>query len=157
MNSKNSTKTKCRKCKGTGFVVRRKSGYKKGRKFEYDIIHRLKSNGWETHRSYASKGIFDIIAKHPKYPTMGIQAKNIKQGDYLKPEEKTRLEGYFGNKVDYEMNEWDMSKHSVRTINVGPIASILHVFREKGRLKTTWRKFDGVKWVTINNNLWTDI
>jgi hypothetical protein len=146
MNSKNSTKTKCRKCKGTGYIVKRKSGYGKGRRMEYKIRDQLTNKGWDVKRAYASKGLFDLIAiKNGQ--TVGIQVKDIKLGGYLKPEEKTKLESYFGNTSDYEMNVWDGFKNSVRTINVGPVHFIFHVFREKGRLRTIWRRFDGKEWI----------
>jgi len=141
-----SHKTKCSKCKGTGYVIRRKSGYKKGRRMEYKIRDQLVRKGWDVKRAYASKGLFDLVAIKNGVAA-GIQVKDIKLGGYLKPEEKKRLESYFGNTSDYEMNVWDKSKRSVRTINVGPISYIFHVYREKGKLKTVWRRFDGKDWI----------
>jgi len=113
---------------------------------EYKIRDQLVRKGWDVKRAYASKGLFDLVAIKNGVAA-GIQVKDIKLGGYLKPEEKKRLESYFGNTSDYEMNVWDKSKRSVRTINVGPISYIFHVYREKGKLKTVWRRYDGKDWI----------
>jgi Holliday junction resolvase len=132
-------KTKCSKCHGTGYIQRRKSMYKMGRRFEYVIISYLKSRGWLTYRAYASKGVFDIVAKKCNI-TIGIQAKNTKTTGYLPPKDRKALESMIGVKTDYEMNVWDMQKHSVKTVNVGRIDTILHVYRDG--VKKVWNELD---------------
>lgn len=66
--------------------------YTAGRNFEYRIIRRLRAVGFYCIRSYASKGIADIVAVPPvPGPALLIQAKKTK-GGYVRPDERTGLE-----------------------------------------------------------------
>ncbi len=70
--------------------------YEIGRRFEYRVQNWLRKEGYYVQRSYASKGLVDLIAV-PKYVkvgwvniTLGIQAK---KNGYVHPSEmKTLLE-----------------------------------------------------------------
>lgn len=37
------------------------SNYKRGVALEYDIVHLLRSHGWEVQRSAGSRGLFDVV------------------------------------------------------------------------------------------------
>ncbi|MGB0976973.1 MAG: hypothetical protein ACPGSG_08315 [Prolixibacteraceae bacterium] len=70
--------------------------YVAGRNFEYRIIRWLTGKGYYVVRSYASKGIFDLVAVPPKSSKLSrallIQAKYSRKGKaYIVVEEKTRL------------------------------------------------------------------
>lgn len=41
------------------------SGYSDGRKVEYDVIERLKTDGYDTVRAASSKGLADVVAIKP--------------------------------------------------------------------------------------------
>lgn len=41
------------------------SGYATGRRAEYDVIHDLQENGYETIRAASSKGVADVVAFKP--------------------------------------------------------------------------------------------
>jgi len=70
--------------------------YVSGRNFEYRIAKWLKDRGYYVVRSYASKGIFDLVATPPRSSKLSgallIQAKHSRSGKVkISSEEKTRL------------------------------------------------------------------
>lgn len=69
--------------------------YIKGRSFEYRIIAYLRKRGYYVQRSYASKGVFDILAisskKHGNHRPLAIQAKNQRGKLYITPAERLQL------------------------------------------------------------------
>ena len=70
--------------------------YVSGRNFEYRIAKWLKDRGYYVVRSYASKGIFDLVATPPRSSKLSgallIQAKYSRSGKVkISSEEKTRL------------------------------------------------------------------
>ena len=70
--------------------------YVSGRGFEYRVVRWLKDRGYYVVRSYASKGIFDLVATPPRSSKLSgallIQAKHSRSGKVkISSEEKTRL------------------------------------------------------------------
>ena len=69
--------------------------YVKGRAFEYRIIAYLRERGYYVQRSYASKGVFDLLAIPPKklinHRSLAIQAKNQRGKLYITPAERLQL------------------------------------------------------------------
>ena len=70
--------------------------YVAGRSFEYRIIKFLINRGYYVVRSYASKGVFDLVAVPPKGSRLSrallIQAKYSRKGKIkITTEEKIRL------------------------------------------------------------------
>lgn len=69
--------------------------YVRGRQFEYRVQNFLRKLGYYVNRSYASKGMLDLIAIPPAAKvgfynqTLGIQAK---LNGYVKPTERESLE-----------------------------------------------------------------
>ena len=67
--------------------------YEIGRRFEYRVQNYLRAKGYYVVRSYASKGVYDLIAIPPtngdfqNYP-LGIQCKT---NGYLPPKERQRF------------------------------------------------------------------
>lgn len=70
--------------------------YVAGRNFEYRIIKWLVDRGYYVVRSYASKGVFDLVAIPPRSSKLSraicVQAKYSRKGKIkINPEEKIRL------------------------------------------------------------------
>ena len=70
--------------------------YVAGRSFEYRIIKFLINRGYYVVRSYASKGVFDLVATPPRSSKLSraicVQAKYSRKGKIkINPEEKIRL------------------------------------------------------------------
>lgn len=70
--------------------------YVSGRNFEYRIVKWLVNRGYYVVRSYASKGVFDLVATPPRSSKLSgallIQAKYSRSGKIkISSEEKTRL------------------------------------------------------------------
>jgi len=70
--------------------------YVSGRGFEYRVLNWLRDRGYYVVRSYASKGIFDLVATPPKSSrfrgTFLIQAKYSRTGKVkISSKEKSRL------------------------------------------------------------------
>ena len=75
-------------------MVKRNYNYQKGRRLEYDVMDLLREKGYYTIRSYASKGIFDVIAVRPQYePNMDHYPLMIqcKTNGYIPPKEREEL------------------------------------------------------------------
>jgi len=51
------------------------SNYRKGRTFEYRVMHYLESIGYEVFRTAGSHGVADLIAFHPDSPPGWVQCK----------------------------------------------------------------------------------
>ena len=90
--------------------------YVRGRQFEYRVQNFLRKLGYYVNRSYASKGMLDLIAIPPAAKvgfynqTLGIQAK---LNGYVKPTDRESLESC--------KDKWQMT--------------ILIAWNEKGKLK----------------------
>jgi holliday junction resolvase Hjr len=63
------------------------SGYTQGRDVEYDVIHHLQENGYDTVRGASSKGLADVVAIKPGQ----ILIVNVKRTKPPGPAERVNL------------------------------------------------------------------
>lgn len=138
----------CPRCKGRGTIG--SSQYHRGRTFEYKVRDFLRQRGWLVSRSYASKGVIDLLAEKNGI-WVGIQAKNRKTGIYLNPKELSELQTFFDvfDKSDnvFTMNVW--SDHKIKEMKVrGPIKTV-HAYSIPGSKTIQWRYL-------TERNTWND-
>lgn len=138
----------CPRCHGTGKI--KKSMYHQGRRFEYKVRDFLRERDWVVSRSYASKGVIDLLAEKNGI-WVGIQAKSRKTGIYLTPKETGELQTFFDvfDKSDnlFTMNVW--SDHKIKEMRVrGPIKTV-HAYSIPGSKKIHWRYL-------VEKNVWND-
>ena len=129
--------------------------YKIGRTFEYRVQNYFRKFGYYVVRSYASKGLVDLVCIPPKFPagfatgnkkikTLGIQCKKTKDGKgYVSREEMKSL---IENEDKWEMTiliAWSDKKRRLmfRTVNGKRFAKqVLEWWKPKPEPPIDWKK-----------------
>lgn len=125
-------------------------GYRKGRNFEYEVKKYLESLGWFVRRSYASKGIFDLIA-YKDGEKWGIQCKDLKQKNksYLPPKERDALITYhIDPQVPYEFVSWSKKYQMPLLELLNDTFQVIHAYKTESGI-IGWRRIYDSNWANF--------
>lgn len=125
-------------------------GYRKGRNFEYFVKKLLESQGWFVRRSYASKGIFDLLAFKDGVK-WGIQCKDLKANNksYLAPKERDALLSYhIDPQIPYQFVSWNKQYRMPLLELLNDTFQVVHCFKISD---------DVIGWRILSEGIWKDL
>ena len=80
--------------------------YARGRRKEWDVVKRLRADGWLAQRSAGSHGLWDVVAVKPGHRARLIQVKYSRDGAFRRDENASALLALAANDAVVDVEVW---------------------------------------------------